>query len=156
MEAAVTHAPPRQAEVSQGLHPVSRVVTALSVLFFLTGVLGFVPGVTTGQEALAFSGPESTALFLGLFQVSVLTNVLHLVFAMFGLALTRPARAALVFLVWGGVAQLVLWLYGLVVDLDSAANFAPFNTADNWLHLGLGVGMTAIGVVGRRSRGVTA
>jgi hypothetical protein len=34
---------------------------------------------------------------------------------------------------------------------DGPANFVPVNTADNWLHLALGVGMIALGVlVGRQ------
>jgi len=41
----------------------------------------------------------------------------------------------------------VLWLYGLVVDKASDANFVPVNTADNWLHFVLGVGMIALGVM---------
>ncbi len=30
---------------------------------------------------------------------------------------------------------------------DSSANFVPLNTADNWLHLVLGLGMVALGLV---------
>ena len=52
----------------------------------------------------------------------------------------------------GGVIYLVLWLYGLLVDLDSSANFVPVNTADNWLHFLLGVGMIGFGLA--LSRGV--
>ncbi|GHD30261.1 hypothetical protein GCM10007147_31870 [Nocardiopsis kunsanensis] len=55
--------------------------------------------------------------------------------------------AARIFLIGGGVIYLVLWLYGLVIDLDSAANFVPLNTADNWLHFVLGVGMIALGLL---------
>jgi hypothetical protein len=29
------------------------------------------------------------------------------------------------------VTDLVLWLYGLVIDQTSSANFVPVNTADN-------------------------
>jgi hypothetical protein len=40
----------------------------------------------------------------------------------------------------------------LLVDMDSAANFVPVNTADNWLHFVLGAGMVALGLVlGRRT-----
>jgi hypothetical protein len=46
----------------------------------------------------------------------------------------------------------VLWLYGLIIDSDSAANFVPLNTADNWLHLLLGVGMVGLGVALSRTR----
>ncbi|MEU7941790.1 DUF4383 domain-containing protein [Microbispora bryophytorum] len=45
----------------------------------------------------------------------------------------------------GGAVYMVLWLYGLLVGHDSAANFVPVNNADNWLHLFLGLGMIALG-----------
>ena len=47
--------------------------------------------------------------------------------------------------------NLVLWVYGLLVDKDSSANFVPLNTADNWLHLLLGLGMIALGVIAGRA-----
>ncbi|MEJ7690552.1 MAG: DUF4383 domain-containing protein [Nocardioidaceae bacterium] len=51
----------------------------------------------------------------------------------------------------GGVIYLVLWIYGLLVGQESNANFVPLNTADNWLHLFLGIGMIALGVLGYRA-----
>jgi hypothetical protein len=39
-----------------------------------------------------------------------------------------------------------------VIDRDTDANFVPVNTADNWLHLALGVGMVVLGVVVGRER----
>ncbi len=50
------------------------------------------------------------------------------------------------------VFSLVLWLYGLVIDLNSTANFVSLNTADNWLHLFLGVGMVGLGLALGRSQ----
>ncbi len=41
---------------------------------------------------------------------------------------------------------LVLWIYGLVIDHDSGANFVAINGADNWLHVLLGAGMLALGL----------
>ena len=37
-------------------------------------------------------------------------------------------------------------------ERSSEANFVPVNTPDNWLHLGLGVAMIALGVVVGRER----
>ena len=71
-----------------------------------------------------------------------------------GIALARTASSARAFLIGGGAVYLVLWLYGLVVDKSSQANFVPLNTADDWLHFVLGLGMIALGVVlGRRAAG---
>ncbi|GAA0558922.1 hypothetical protein GCM10010172_47480 [Paractinoplanes ferrugineus] len=50
-------------------------------------------------------------------------------------------------LVSGGAVYLVLWLHGLVVGEDSAADFVPLDNADDWLHLALGIGLIALGLL---------
>jgi hypothetical protein len=117
------------------------------VVFLLVGVLGFIPGITTDYDTMEFAGHESEAMLFGVFQVSVLHNIVHLLFGVAGLAMARNVVTARTFLVGGGVIYAVLWLYGLIVDRDSGANFVPVNTADNWLHLGLAVGMIALGLL---------
>ena len=129
----------------------------VGAVFLLVGVLGFVPGITSNYGELGAAGHHSSAMLLGIFQVSVLHNVVHLLFGVAGIALSRTRSGARTFLVGGGAIYLVLWLYGLVVDQESAANFVPLNTADNWLHLFLGLGMVGLGVVlSRRRDGITA
>ncbi|WP_410671640.1 DUF4383 domain-containing protein [Amycolatopsis sp. cmx-4-68] len=131
--------------------PVQVAAVAVSAVFLLVGVLGFVPGITTGYDQLSFAGHDSMAMLLGVFMVSVLHNIVHLLFGIAGLAAARTARGARLYLIAGGAVYLVLWLYGLVIDHGSDANFVPVNTADNWLHLALGLGMIALGVLtGRR------
>ena len=129
----------------------------VGAVFLLVGVLGFVPGITSGYGDMNMAGHQSGAMLLGIFQVSVLHNVVHLLFGVAGIALSRTASGARNYLIGGGAIYLVLWLYGLVIDFDSAANFVPLNTADNWLHLFLGLGMVGLGVVlGRRTAAVRA
>lgn len=127
--------------------PRQLLATIVAVVFLLVGVLGFIPGVTTNYDMLTGAGHHSGALLLGIFAVSILHNIVHLAFGVAGLALARTPGGAKAFLVGGGVVYLVLWLYGLLIDQGSAANFVPVNTADNWLHLGLGVGMIALGLI---------
>jgi Domain of unknown function (DUF4383) len=123
----------------------------VGVVFLLVGILGFVPGITTNYDQLGGAGHTSMAMLLGVFQVSILHNIVHLLFGVAGLAMARTAGGAKSFLVWGGVIYAVLWIYGLVIDPTSSANFVPLNTADNWLHLLLAVGMIALGMLLGRS-----
>src|SRR4051794_15356204 len=132
-------------------HPVRTAAMVVAAVFLLVGVAGFIPGVTTDYDGMAFAGHESTAMLLGVFHVSVLHNIVHLLFGVVGLIMARTAAGAAGFLIGGGAVYLVLWIYGLVVDFDSSANFVPLNTADNWLHLLLAVGMIGSGLALRRA-----
>ena len=132
---------------------VQTAALAVAAVFLLIGVLGFIPGITTDYSTMGFAGHQSEAMLLGVFQVSVLHNIVHLLFGIAGFAMARTVSGARLYLVGGGAIYLVLWLYGLVVGQDSAANFVPVNPADDWLHLVLGLGMIALGLITTR-RGV--
>jgi hypothetical protein len=133
-----------------GKTPTQLIAGVVGAVFLLVGILGFVPGITTGHDQLSFASHDSGALLLGVFAVSVLHNIVHLLFGIAGLALARTPTGARGFLIGGGAIYLVLWLYGLVIDQASAANFVPVNTADNWLHFVLGVAMVTLGVLTSR------
>jgi hypothetical protein len=133
--------------------PVRTTALAVSIVFLLVGVLGFVPGITTNYGDMTFAGHHSDAQLLGVFQVSVLHNIVHLLFGIVGLYLARTASGARAYLIGGGAVYLVLWLYGLLVGQDTSANFVPLDTADDWLHLGLGLGMIGLGLATGRNVG---
>jgi hypothetical protein len=121
-------------------------------VFLLVGVLGFIPGITTNYSDMEFASHDSGAELLGVFQVSILHNLVHLAFGIAGLMLARTAAGAQSYLLVGGAVYLVLWVYGLVVDQGSDANFVPLNTADDWLHFILGIAMIGLALVlGRRA-----
>jgi hypothetical protein len=132
--------------------PVQKAAMAVGVVFLLVGIAGFIPGLTTNYDTLDFAGHHSDALLLGVFNVSILHNIVHLAFGVAGLALARTFTGARGFLIGGGIVYFVLWLYGLVIDMGADANFVPVNDADNWLHLVLAIGMVALGVALSRSR----
>lgn len=126
---------------------LQKAATAVAAVFLLVGVLGFVPGITTDYGDMTFAGHESGAQLLGIFGVSVLHNLVHLLFGLAGLALARTWSGARNYLIGGGFIYLLLWLYGLVIDFDSDANFVPLDEADNWLHLVLGLAMVTLGLL---------
>jgi Domain of unknown function (DUF4383) len=126
---------------------VQLAAAAVGAVFLLVGILGFIPGITANHGELTFAGHQSGALLLGVFAVSVLHNLVHAAFGVAGLVLARTAGGAKGFLVYGGVIYAVLWVYGIVIDLESTANIVPVNTADNWLHLVLAIAMIALGLL---------
>ena len=131
--------------------PVQNVTRLVGIVFLLVGIAGFIPGITTNlYDGLEFAGNDGNAELLGLFKVSILHNLVHGLFGIAGLALAKTASGARTFLVGGGAIYVVLWLLGLV----GGADWIPSNSADDWLHLLLGIGLIGLGVVLTRDRTV--
>ena len=131
---------------------LQKAAMVVAATFLLVGVLGFVPGITSDYDSMEFAGHESGAQLLGIFGVSILHNIVHLLFGAAGLALARTWEGARAFLLGGGAIYLLLVVYGLLVDRHDEANFVPLDAADNWLHLVLGLGMVGLGLALGRSR----
>lgn len=111
------------------------------IAFLAVGILGFIPGITTDASDIKFAGSDSPAELFGIFRVSILHNIVHLLFGIAGIALSRTWDGARSFLLGAGVIYVVLFLYGLLVSEGSDANFVPVNTADDFLHLVLAIGL---------------
>jgi hypothetical protein len=129
-----------------------RAAAIVGAVFALIGLAGFIPGLTHNLDAISWAGNESNAKLLGLFEVSILHNLVHLGYGILGLAAARAQDWARNFLIWGGAIYLGLAIYGMVIDRNSDANFVPLNIADNWLHLGLGLGMVGLGLLAGATR----
>ena len=126
--------------------PVQSIAALVGLVFLLVGILGFIPGITAHYSDLAFAGHDSGAKLLGIFQTSVLHNIIHIAFGV-GILMAKTPEGARTYLIGGGVAYLAVWLIGVIGGLD----WLPVNAADNWLHIVLGVGMIALGFVTGRS-----
>jgi Domain of unknown function (DUF4383) len=121
----------------------------VGIVFLIVGIAGFIPGITEDAPG-SFAGEDSEGSLLGVFQTSVLHNLVHLLFGVAGLVLSRTADQARTFLVGGGIVYLLLFGLGIAGVMD----WLPADDTDDWLHLGLGVGMLALGLLLGRRRDV--
>jgi hypothetical protein len=131
------HSKPGRASIQKG-------AAVVGIVFLVVGVAGFIPGITTNYSSLMFAGHRSEAQLLGLFQVSVLHNAVHLLFGVAGLLLARTPLGARNFLLYGGFVYAALFFYGVLIEYQSTANVVPVDDADNVLHLVLAIGMVAL------------
>ncbi|MFL5917253.1 MAG: DUF4383 domain-containing protein [Gaiellaceae bacterium] len=132
----------------QDRSPIQTVAMVVGLVFLVVGILGFIPGITSNYDELKFAGHNSDAQLLGIFDTSILHNIVHLLFGVAGLALARTYDGARNYLIGGGVIYLGLFLYGAIFGADEGgANWIPVNWADNVLHVALGGGMILAGVL---------
>ena len=130
--------------------PVQNVARLVGVVFLLVGIAGFIPGITTNlYDGLEFAGTDGDAELLGIFEVSVLHNIVHGLFGLAGLALAGTASGARTFLVGGGAIYIVLWLLGLLGGADWIRRTPPMTGC-----FVLGVGMIGLGLALTRERRV--
>lgn len=141
----MTTASPHAHGVHFGRTDVQNVGMGVGIVLIVVGVLGFIPGITTQYSELRFLGPDSQAMFLNLFQVSMLLNIVQLAIGAVGLTMSRNGMGARNFLMGFGLLYIIFAVYGLIVGVGSAANFLSFNTLDNWAHMVLGVAMIGAG-----------
>jgi hypothetical protein len=135
-----------------GTTPVQTVARLVGIVFLLVGIAGFIPGITTNlYDGLEFAGDDGNAELLGLFQVSILHNIVHALFGV-GILMAATAEGARTFLLGSGAIYVVLFLLGIL----GGGDWVPINDADNWLHLALAVGLIALGVLTTRDRRTVA
>lgn len=128
--------------------PVQNAARLAGLVFLLVGIAGFIPGITTNlYDGLDFAGDGSEAELLGIFQVSILHNIVHLLFGA-GLFLAATPEGARNYLIGAGTIYLVLFVLGIL----GGADWIPANNADDWLHLVLGVALLGAGLVLSRDR----
>jgi preprotein translocase subunit Sss1 len=127
--------------------PIQELALLFALGFVIVGIAGFIPGLTTHYSDFSFAGHDSGAKLFGVFQTSILLNLVRLFFGVVGIVLSRSRQTARAFLIVGGLAYLVIFLYGLVTSDNSGANFIPLNRADDILHAALGGSMLVFGLL---------
>ena len=122
--------------------PVQNMARLVGIVFLLVGVAGFIPGITTNlYDGLEFAGDSGNAKVLGLFEVSILHNIVHGLFGLAGLALAKTASGARTYLIGGGAIYILL----AAIQAVGAGDWVPLVGPDLWLHLALGLGMIGLG-----------
>ncbi len=115
--------------------------------FLLVAILGFVQGGMSME-----ADPALAPKVLGLFPVNLLHNLVHLAFGVWGLAAARTHDASRAYCRIAGVIYLVLTVLGFVAP--NGFGLVPLGGADPFLHLVLGVALTAVGFTARDMRTV--
>src|SRR5919201_2193922 len=76
------------------LSPIQSVAMLVGLVFLLVGILGFIPGITSNYDELKFAGHNSDAQLLGIFDSSILHNIVHLLLGIAGIAMARTYEGA--------------------------------------------------------------
>ena len=132
-----------------GATAVQKIALIVGIVFLVLGIAGFIPGLTTGVGRMQFAGSSSGAYLFGLFQVSVLHNAIHLLFGIAGVITAVHPLAARHYLLWGGVANVALWTWGLFTG-GREGDVVPLNRAAVWAHLCYAVVMILLALVAAR------
>lgn len=125
---------------------IQLVAIAIGAVFIAVGILGFIPGITTNYSRLSNFGGTGAKL-LGIFGINWLENAVHLLFGVAGLTFAKSFAGSRAYFVGGGIIYVVVWIYGIAIDLSSSANIIGVNSAANWLHFVLGIVMLGVGLV---------
>jgi len=102
---------------------------------------GFVPRFLTGIDLLG--GLRSETLIVGLFHVSLLHNVVHLLLGGGALISAGSQRTCRVFLAAAGIAMVTVVVFGQIGGPRLVPDLVPVGAADTWLHTVLAVAMLA-------------
>jgi hypothetical protein len=119
---------------------LQKAALVVGIVFVIVGIAGFIPGITENAPG-DFMGENSPGSLLHVFQTGILHNLVHLLFGVAGIVLSRTWSGARNFLIGGGAVYLLLWLIGMF----SAMDWLPADVTDHWLHFGLGLGMLVLG-----------
>ena len=113
---------------------LSKLAMVFGVVFLAVGVLGFVPGITDDNDML-----------LGIFQVSALHNVIHILSGVAALIGAKSDEYAKYYFIVFGAVYAVVAIVGWVQG-DTVLGIIDVNAADNVLHTVLAIAILGIGL----------
>lgn len=123
------------------------VALAFGVVYALVGVIGFF-----WSKTFATPAPSRNGQIIGLFQVNVLHNLVHLAIAVALIAAANTYTTARGANLAVGVTYVLVGILGLFLAGDHAANIIAVNQADNVLHLVSGALLTGVALAADKAR----
>lgn len=126
------------------LQPSQIATLVLGLLFLAVGIVGF---IITGFDNFA----DHTGDTLLGFEINGMHNTVHLVLGLLGVVLWRRVDTSLAFGLISGIGYAAALIYGLFA-LNESWDVLSLNTADNWLHLGLGLAGFGVAALALRDR----
>ena len=117
---------------------LKKAALVFGIVFVLVGILGFIPGITTGDHML-----------LGIFHVNAVHNVIHLLSGAIALWVSQTSYSAskTYFMVFG-IIYLLVAILGFVYGDKNILGIVSSNMADTWLHVVIAVAALALGFAG--------
>ena len=127
--------------------PAQLYALVFGAVLFAAGIVGFF-------YSAAFGTPGKVAPALGILDVNGWHNVVHLATGGLGLAAMGSAAYARTYALLLGVVYVVVAVWGFVIGSGEAIlTIVPVNTADNILHVAIGVLGLAAGAASGRTTG---
>jgi hypothetical protein len=122
---------PKRATPIDGPSPARLYATLVGGVLVIAGIVGFF-------YSASFGGPGEVDDVLGLLSVNAWHNIFHIATGAVGLLVA--GFAARRYALWLGILYLVVCVWGFVLGSGgSILGFLPVNTADDFLHLVLGL-----------------
>jgi len=116
-----------------------------AIVFAVVGILGFMPSPPP-PDAPPLTMDHGHGMALGIFPVNTLHNIVHVLFAILGLAAWGSGRARWYFQMLA-VSYALLAVMGLSAATNTTFGFIPIWGADVYLHAAVAVGAFYFGFV---------
>jgi hypothetical protein len=113
--------------------PAQLYALVLGVVLVAVGIIGFF------YEASFATGGEPRAAVFGAFDVNGWHNVVHLLTGVLGLAVAGSWSGARTYALALGVVYVLIAIWGFASTGETLVSLLPINTADNILHLVIGI-----------------
>jgi hypothetical protein len=128
----------------QNASPARLYAVVVGTVLVVAGIIGFFYNAHFGSGSDVFGNDTSVKVF-GILTVNGWHNVVHLVTGALGLL--AAGYAARVYALGLGVVYIAVAVWGFIIGSgDSILSIIPINTADNVLHLVLGILGVAAGL----------